>query len=115
MGGNAFTSLLTPRMPPEIYDQVLKSTHAILKTHYRQVGTPIEAPEKETYGDVDILVLGPFDPAFDPDKTNVLLVAGAIAKELGAKEWMRDNRLLNFAVPWPRKENDEEEKYIQLD
>lgn len=121
MGGQAFASLRpplpTPRMPPEIYDQVLKSAHALLHQHYSHVDSPIEAPGKSTYGDVDILLFGPLDASFDPAATHVLTVAENIAQLLGAKKWIRENtNLLNFAIPWPPQGNgDSDEKYIQLD
>lgn len=121
MGGQAFASqkppLLTPRMPPEIYDQVRASTHALLRKYYTQVDSPIEAPGKETYGDVDILVSGPLDPSFDPAITHVLTVMENIAKLLKAKKWIRDGTpTANFAISWPRQENGEDsEKYVQLD
>jgi hypothetical protein len=51
MGGKAFSATLsTPRMPPDIYEQVLANTHDVLRKHFNLVDSPIEAPGKDTYG-----------------------------------------------------------------
>lgn len=103
-------------MPPEIYDQVLTSHHTLLRKYYSQVESPIEAPEKPTYGDVDFLVFGPLTSSFDPATTPHTTVAENIAQILGAKKWIKDTSTINFAISWPQKDNEEDqEKYIQLD
>ena len=100
-------------MPPDIYTQVLNHMHAILKKHYNLVGSPIEAPGKQTYGDVDVLV---FDPkpasplhgiSFPPD------LGRKIAVLLGARQHLKEkgNPTMNFLVAWPG----EDVKYIQID
>jgi hypothetical protein len=125
MGGHAFAHLSpplpTPRMPPEIYAQVLSTTHTLLKQHYRLVGSPIEAPGKDTFGDVDILVFEPKSNSPLNGLTPRSQLANQLASSLGAKHHIleKGNPTMNFAVPWPRQNVDEEEmmeeKYIQLD
>ncbi|KAK1990348.1 hypothetical protein LX36DRAFT_414150 [Colletotrichum falcatum] len=58
MGGCAFANhgLDTPRMPPEIYEHVKAKCSAALRELYICVASPIEGPEKEDFGDIDILV-----------------------------------------------------------
>lgn len=77
----------------------------------------VEAPEKETYGDVDVVVSGPLDPTFDPAVTHVKTVAENISGVLGAKKWIKATPTMNFAIPWPRdiEEVEDQEKYVQLD
>ena len=60
MGGSAFSpSLFTPRMPPDVYAHVLSEVHRKLRTLYEHVETPVEAPGKVDYGDLDVLVYSP--------------------------------------------------------
>ncbi|KZL71762.1 hypothetical protein CI238_02446 [Colletotrichum incanum] len=60
MGGSAFASgehpLNTPRMPPNVYEHVKAKCTAALRELYICVASPIEGPEKEDFGDIDILV-----------------------------------------------------------
>ena len=56
MGGNVFTSLLTPRMSPIVYDQVRRRCSARLRELFTIVVTPIPGPAKKDYGDIDFLV-----------------------------------------------------------
>jgi hypothetical protein len=111
-------------MPRNIYTQVLQTSHAILKEHYRLVDSPIEAPGKETFGDVDIVVL---DPKPDSPLNGITLrpqLATQLSTYLGAKHFIleKGNPTFNFAIPWPTEENHdedllslEEQKYVQLD
>jgi hypothetical protein len=128
MGGQAFASLTpplsTPRMPPEIYFQVLAETHSILRKYFSHVESAVEAPGKETYGDVDTIVFGPLDPELDSSKTDGLSVAEKLAEVLGAKKFVRErgNPTVNFAIHWPVVKNsrddqdgNREDRYIQLD
>jgi hypothetical protein len=130
MGGQAFASLTpplyTPRMPLSVYELVLKSTHLVLQKHYTHVASPIEAPGKTSYGDVDILVFGPLDASYDV-LTPSVQVAEFLAEALGAKKWIREkgNPAVNLAVPWPSSselsqdaEKEEEgyrERLVQVD
>ncbi|KAK1982125.1 hypothetical protein LZ30DRAFT_591263 [Colletotrichum cereale] len=60
MGGSAFASgqhaLDTPRMPPKVYEHVKAKCTTALRELYICVASPIEGPEKEDFGDIDILV-----------------------------------------------------------
>jgi hypothetical protein len=66
MGGNAFTSVLGPtsfpRLPPAVYDALKARILPILEELYVHVRVPPEAPEKESYGDLDIVVCSPRQP-----------------------------------------------------
>ncbi|TVY17403.1 hypothetical protein LARI1_G006152 [Lachnellula arida] len=132
MGGQAFAShaspLPTPRMPPAVYDHVLKQTLHALREHYAQVESPIEAPGKTTHGDVDVLVTGALEKDFDPEKRPWNEVASRLGEVLGAVSSIRHNGMpvVNFAVPWPQNilpsvehspesEEPEEVKYVQID
>jgi len=126
MGGQAFAlskpPLHTPRMPPEIYAQVRAQTHSILRKYYSHVDSAIEAPAKESYGDVDTYVYGPLDTAFESSETGSIVVAQNLAKVLGATKFMRQTRdpIINLAIPWPERGDEEEEekkegKYVQVD
>lgn len=60
MGGKVFSAgknpLYTPRMAVAVYDHVKKQYISALKVLFPRVESPIEAPEKTSFGDVDILV-----------------------------------------------------------
>ncbi|RDW94387.1 hypothetical protein BP5796_00150 [Coleophoma crateriformis] len=130
MGGQAFAlrsqPLFTPRMPLQIYAQILKSTLNALQQHFRHVASPIEAPGKATFGDVDILVAEPLNPDLDTTQRPTTEVAEALARILGAVDriWQKGNPTINLALPWPSCEVSENEnpdvtelakKYIQVD
>ncbi|KAK2627008.1 hypothetical protein QTJ16_004183 [Diplocarpon rosae] len=144
MGGNAFIShsppLSTPRMPLHIYKQVLTRVLAILHQHFLRAASPIEAPGKADYGDIDVLVFSPLAAAYDQSVTPKLKVVESIAQGLGAIAWIAGpkSQAMNFAIPWPQEslpstltasQNDAEkqgrnavpdpipaaEKFIQLD
>lgn len=111
MGGIAFSlkdprGLNTPRMPPEVYRVVRDKCHALLRQRFLAVASPIEAPAKLDYGDVDIFVA--WDTEEDPpadfaDICDLLGTTHARVKELVMCD-------AQFAVPvstesrrlWPR-------------
>ncbi|KAI9738074.1 MAG: hypothetical protein M1818_005502 [Claussenomyces sp. TS43310] len=93
MGGKAFP-LPTPRMPPDVYQLVKRRCHAILKQHFRLVGTPIEGPEKEDFGDVDFLVTGPRAQLVGSILFHTLGQAMGAVSCVGSVP-------KSFAVPWP--------------
>ncbi|OBT50480.1 hypothetical protein VE04_09293 [Pseudogymnoascus sp. 24MN13] len=95
MGGNVFTNRLTPRMPPSIYIPTRDRCHAILSQYYTHICTPLEAPEKTSFGDIDILVHGPLTPGIPLKELGAAL--NAAAKILPRTE----NPEANFAIPWP--------------
>lgn len=104
MGGSAFTdpknpaaSLPTPRMPLHVYLHVRDRALRILRAgFYAQAESPVEAPGKADYGDVDILVASPYDQA------NVDTVS--VATALGAVQFKENIPTTNFALPWPNVE-----------
>jgi hypothetical protein len=109
MGGLAFASgpnpLSTPRMPLAVYEVVKSRCHEILKQYYTYVATPIEAPGKKDYGDVDFLVACPTPLCHGP---NIAVILG---KALGTEHSIsgKGSNSISFALPWP-KEVDSEAK-----
>jgi hypothetical protein len=107
MGGKAFTHgpnpLNTPRMPTAIYLPLRTTYLKILSTFYRNVASPIDAPEKETYGDIDILASNPINAVVDIETLRQPLNAKAVFCAGGSK--------FSFAVPYP----DTTDRYIQVD
>ncbi|KFY44946.1 hypothetical protein V494_01243, partial [Pseudogymnoascus sp. VKM F-4513 (FW-928)] len=123
MGGNVFTTirnpLFTPRMPPEVYIPVRDHCHAVLAKYYTHVCTPIEAPEKTSYGDIDILVHGPLTSP-PPALSELGAALDAAASILPRAE----NPEANYAIPWPSSlpppadpspPEDEQKRFIQVD
>ena len=108
MGGNAFTSgpnpVSTPRMPPEVYFMLRDHYNHILRTLYKRVATPIEAPNKTSYGDVDILVS---EPLIDLPGTETL------ARLLKAERTFKNHGspTTSFAVQYPNDPG----SYVQID
>lgn len=106
-------------MPPDVYMQILEQTLATLRQHYENVGSPIEAPGKPTFGDIDIMVSTPLFPSFDTSVTSRPVVLQILAKVLGAAAVILEpgNPTVNLAVPWPSQNDagEEEKKYVQID
>jgi hypothetical protein len=102
MGGLAFASgpnpLPTPRMPLAVYEAVKSRCHEILKQYYVHVATPIEAPGKKDYGDVDFLVACPTPLCHGP---NIAVILG---KALGTTHSIsgKGSTTVSFALPWPK-------------
>lgn len=116
MGGNVFSpggpdDLRTPRMSPSVYNHVkAKCITAVKDCGFSLVVTPIEAPEKDSYGDVDILacLAGtnlPPTAHLNASKWNEIEKAlGAIRSSPQArvspdKQIVIDSK--SFAIPWP--------------
>jgi hypothetical protein len=103
MGGSAFTdpnnpaaSLLTPRMPANVYKYIRDCALRTLRTFYTQAECSLEAPAKADYGDVDILVASPCNEA----KTTI----ASLAVALGATQYKENSPTTNFALRWPTAE-----------
>ncbi|KAK5943373.1 hypothetical protein PMZ80_004380 [Knufia obscura] len=81
MGGSAFKEqgLYTPRMSPAVYRFALKHVEDKLSIIFQKVAHCIEGPEKQDYGDLDVLVLP------DPSKPVPSL----------------DERCFYIRYPWP--------------
>ncbi|KAK4919030.1 hypothetical protein LTR66_016831, partial [Elasticomyces elasticus] len=99
MGGSQFLvdGLCTPRIPPSTYNQAITYIQAQLPESWR-VETCIEAPEKQDYGDIDLLILcstadSGAGKGADLQYTTSLLGAGRFHTNDG-------NRVLHYAVPW---------------
>ncbi|KAI1397270.1 hypothetical protein F4819DRAFT_90835 [Hypoxylon fuscum] len=142
MGGQAFASgddpLFTPRMPPDVYQHVLKACHAKLQELFVIVTTPIPAPAKKDYGDVDIVLAWERKATFPASATADILTSPppsshnifqAAAHVLDAKRVIKtQSGVAAIAVPWPsdlpdRIINTEEDchddtlkpRYVQVD
>lgn len=107
MGGKAFSHgpnpLNTPRMPHVFYASLLDKYISLLSTFYITVASPIDVPEKESHGDIDLLVCNPIYP-LTTEILSKALNAQAISTTSGSAT-------ASFAVPYP----DSPENYIQLD
>ncbi|KAK6586082.1 hypothetical protein PZA11_001139 [Diplocarpon coronariae] len=109
MGGNAFAThippLSTPRMPLRVYRNVLARVLDILHQHFRRAASPIEAPSKADYGDIDVLVFSPITAAYDQSVTPKLKVVETLARDLGAIAWIAGTKgqAMNIAIPWPQE------------
>ena len=83
MGGKAFTgsdyNLQTPRLPTHVYERLRDRFQLLLRPLYQHVAIPVPAPEKETHGDIDILVAEPRNPGKSGqiDRTVLQKVLGA--------------------------------------
>ncbi|KAF3053996.1 hypothetical protein E8E11_005288 [Didymella keratinophila] len=60
MGGKVFDNLglKVPRMPPEVYQQMIAIIRPKLEQFFTRVAVPRDAPGKTDYGDIDFLVDG---------------------------------------------------------
>ncbi|KAI0376271.1 hypothetical protein F5Y04DRAFT_214214 [Hypomontagnella monticulosa] len=131
MGGNVFTSLLTPRMSPTVYDQVRRRCSARLRELFTIVVTPIPGPAKKDYGDIDFLVAWEKSVTFPTAHSKALISSlapsnrdplEAAARHLRAHATHREQaKALNIAIPWPDDlrlrdiAHTEEDLYIQVD
>jgi hypothetical protein len=104
MGGSAFASgenpLSTPRMPTHVYQLVRPKCHDILSRYFEHVATPIEAPGKKDYGDVDFLVACPRSICMSSDIAETLGTAFGAERTIAGK----GSQTVNFAIPWPHEE-----------
>lgn len=107
MGGNAFTSgpnpLSTPRMPKQLYLRLRDYYQYLLRDIYRRVASPIEAPAKRSYGDIDILVSEPLKES-TREALSAHLQAGRSFVNHGSPT-------TSFAVAYP----DFAHNYVQID
>ncbi|RKF55120.1 hypothetical protein OnM2_092051 [Erysiphe neolycopersici] len=127
MGGTAFAKhqppILTPRLPSLVYQSKLKDTKALLSQFYHHILSPIEAPGKDSYGDLDILVFKPLRDSLDEARWSREEIAEQCKTILGAKAYIvrKGDPVISFAVPLPKNEIPLEEKleieeiYMQVD
>lgn len=94
-------------MPPQTYIHVRDSVLGLLLKHYTDAKSPIEAPGKPDYGDIDVLVHGPLSPEFDPSKTNKNEIARTIGNKMFARAWIvgKGPQAINFAIKWPTRKS----------
>ncbi|CAF9939350.1 MAG: hypothetical protein ALECFALPRED_008076 [Alectoria fallacina] len=108
MGGKAFTTnpspLSTPRMPPDIYYMLRDYYLQLLSSLYTHAATPIEAPRKTSYGDIDVLVALPKSTPISAYSLSKILEAERIFAVCGSPT-------TSFALPYPNLPNN----YVQLD
>lgn len=93
-------------MPLGIYYSLRDRYLNILSKHYIRIATPVEAPSKSSFGDIDILVSEPRPPhpTSPPDSlSNILSTDKVITTPKSATS--------SFAVPYPNLAG----KYVQLD
>jgi hypothetical protein len=115
MGGKAFAASLLnarfPRLPTAIYENHKKRLLPVVQRYFRDVGVPVEAPEKVDHGDLDFLAHGPLAP---DEKGDVDFES--LQNALGAKVCipMRGNRTSHFAVPFV-DEGMTGDDYLQVD
>src|SRR5579862_9327755 len=112
-GKDGEPALDTPRMSPAAYTRLREKYLELLSSKfYHRAACPMESPEKDSYGDVDILVE---EPRFH-------FTAQDLSDALGARRYNYDaaNPTMNFAVPDTGEEEEEEKGgvgvvYRQLD
>ncbi|KAJ0121743.1 hypothetical protein J7T55_008910 [Diaporthe amygdali] len=115
MGGKVFSSgpdpLDTPRMSQDVYKHVKnKCTNALKDLGFSHVVSPVEAPEKKSFGDVDILACLEGTRFLSSAQLDNSTWAG-IEMALDAKRSHSESRIgpakqriidsKSFAVPWP--------------
>lgn len=105
MGGKAFKDLgddAFPRIPPVAYKALKEGLSERLRTLFEFVGTPAEAPEKTSHGDIDFIVA---DPRMNSSCEQVKCVLNAQHAVLA-----EGYRTSNYALPF-----DEDGKFYQVD
>ncbi|KAI0140026.1 hypothetical protein F4776DRAFT_571705 [Hypoxylon sp. NC0597] len=142
MGGLAFSSgespLYTPRMPPAVYEYVIKDCQAKLRDLFVAIASPIQGPAKKDYGDVDVFVVWDKKSIFPSPLVDNLVSSLAPSTHdpleaavhlLGAERYVKEQaHTIISAIPWPEDlpqgaENEEVKphqdtktpRYIQVD
>lgn len=115
MGGKIFqqgaNAISTPRMPRAVYLHMHQHVHSILdglrdNLLVEDHKTPVSAPEKTKFGDVDVLVLKTAaledmkmgKPDFRPFLLKLEKVFGAVRKSRSTDEYSA-----SYALPWPEQ------------
>lgn len=110
MGGKAFSTgpnaVRTPRMVPEVYVFALNRTTNALEKLFPNVKSPIEGPEKASFGDIDVMVSleGAAFTKEELDDPQKEAVWAAVKEELGAYRVIHDKNAYGsqtFAVSRP--------------
>lgn len=110
MGGKVFSTginaLYTPRMAPSVYNLTKAQCFAALKPFFSRVASPVEGPEKTSFGDIDILV-SLEDSTFSTEQKSVpekTAIWDAVEKALNAEQSYHTGKIItskNIAIPWP--------------
>lgn len=127
MGGLAFSSgsdpLYTPRMPEAVYDAIRRRCHEVLTKYFEHVATPIEAPGKKDFGDVDFLVANPTPLGQGAPIAKILSKALSAERSISGK----GSNTASYALPWLRdveaenqdsnhdQEESKRDKFVQVD
>lgn len=135
MGGNAFPDLYAPRIRPSTYFALKARIQTLLQQHFQYVHTPIEAPGKDDYGDLDFIVCEPLvtpePPTNEPSskKHTPKFRTEVVAAMIGAVHSQRVGSFdsWSFAIPWPEMEappfgaieaeppEDRQARFVQVD
>ncbi|KAL8922429.1 MAG: hypothetical protein Q9208_005151 [Pyrenodesmia sp. 3 TL-2023] len=89
-------------MPPAVYRPLLDKFFTQLASFFERVAAPIEAPEKTSFGDIDLIVTQPKDADFSIEQ---------ISTAINAKRTISAPPMYSFAVPYPQLCG----SYVQLD
>ncbi|KAI4257759.1 MAG: hypothetical protein LQ352_001534 [Teloschistes flavicans] len=89
-------------MPPGVYRAVREQCLGQVAGFFHKAASPIEAPEKTTFGDIDLIVSEAKTTPFPVD---------SIARALNAERTIHSNPISCFAVPYPEREGN----YVQVD
>lgn len=132
MGGKAFTTatgsepaLVVPRMEPAVYFKLKAKYIELLRSLFRLVACPLEAPGKRDYGDIDIVVSDPDDTVFESIYQNLSSEKGTLSADppahdirstvllhvLDARRHLSAAGAISYAVPHP----EEKDAFVQLD
>lgn len=115
MGGHAFRQASLPdsafpRLPPAVYQALKARVTPLLKAFYVHVETPIEAPEKADYGDLDFSTAVPISPDLASSKGELSMShhePEVLKPALGAVHCMARSgggQTSNYAIPVRRGE-----------
>lgn len=91
-------------MPPKVYWSLRDHYLSLLSALYAKVATPVEAPSKASYGDIDILVSQPI---------SISITTESLAQTLAAERTFTTSgsATSSFAVPYPEFPDN----YVQID
>lgn len=120
MGGSAFTRglhrLYVPRLAPPVYKHVHSQLATALRPLFPRIDKLIEGPEKESYGDIDILVSLEGSAFHDEQKKDPQHADAwaALEKALEPRRTRHEStkafNFRNFALAWPKGLTPEEMK-----
>lgn len=109
MGGlyfsNGVQSLHTPRMGKVVYYATKGRIIDALKKHFLRVDCPLEAPEKSSFGDIDIVVQAPINVTTVSEKDLYDLFLKVLKPERLETDIQNSKSqgglMFHAAIPWP--------------